>query len=213
MMRFGLFGALALLVNLLLFLLMSAIVRNNQMRLEESEMVSLVDLVHTREPEPPPPPTRRPPPPEPPEPVKPQPLPRPDLSPPPRPMPMRLPAPRIELNLALQMDGGPYIGDMLAPAAPAIISARELTPLVTLPPRYPPTARARRIEGFVEVEFTVDRNGGTSDIRVLAAEPAGVFERATEQAIHRWRFQAHVVEGKAVAVRATQRVDFHLGEP
>ncbi len=212
MMRFGLFGAFALLVNLLLFLLMSAMVRHGQMRLEENEAVSLVDFVRSREPEPPPPATRRPPPPEPPKQVKLLPLPRPDLPPPPRPMPTHLPAPRIQLDLAIQMDAGPYLGEVLVPSAPALISARELTPLVTLPPRYPPTAKARRIEGFVEVEFSVDTDGKTADIRIIDAEPAGVFERAAQRAIRRWRFQAHVVEGKAVAVRARQRVDFRLSE-
>ena len=82
---------------------------------------------------------------------------------------------------------------------------------MTLPPRYPPTARARRIEGFVEVEFTVKTDGSTADIRIIRAEPSSVFDRTTEQAIHRWRFQAHRVDGKPMAVQARQRVDFRLG--
>jgi outer membrane biosynthesis protein TonB len=37
-----------------------------------------------------------------------------------------------------------------------------------------------------------------------------VFERATTQAVRRWRFQAHRVDGNPVAIRARQRVDFLL---
>ncbi len=75
---------------------------------------------------------------------------------------------------------------------------------------YPPTARARRLQGYVEVEFTVNEEGGVQDIEVIGSEPAGAFDRAALRAIRRWKFEPHRVGGKAVAVRARQRVDFKL---
>ncbi len=210
MIRFGLFAALAALVNVLLFVLMG-LVQHGQMRLDAMEGVYLVDFIRTPEPDPPPPQSHKPPPPEPPEPARLQTLPQMPMPAPARPAPPQLLAPQVNLELELRMDGGPYIGELLpAPAAVSVIPARALTPLVTLPPRYPPTARARRIEGFVETEFTVGTDGGTADIRIIKAQPEGVFERAAERAIRRWKFHAHRVNGEPMAVRARQRVDFRL---
>ena len=209
MTRLGLAVALALLINLLLFILMSAMVRNSQTRLDNDPAPTLVDFIRPENPEPEPPEHRRPPP-QPPKPPAPQPLPRLEAATPPRPSPRPMPIPAVELDLELQMEGGPYLGDMIAPQAPAFIDARELTALLTRPPRYPAAARARRSQGFVEVEFTVTEEGDTEDISVLRAEPTGVFERAAERAVRRWRFEPHVVDGKPSAVRARQRFDFQL---
>lgn len=209
MIRFSLFAVLALGVNLLLFSLMSAMVQHSRLRLDATDVVALVDFVRPRE-QARPPPRRRVPPPQAPPPARLQALPRPTMPSPPKPSALRVAAPRVNLQLDLQLDGGPYIGDMLAPPPPAVISARDLTPLVTLPPRYPRSARSRRIEGFVEVEFTVEKDGTVADIHVVNAEPSGVFERSAQRAVRRWKFQAHVVDGEPVAVRARQRMDFKL---
>ena len=200
---------LAALVNLALFALMSAMVSQGRSQLADSTLVQLVDFVRP-EPveEPEPKRLREPPPPPEPPPVM-QPLPKVEL-PQPSALPPRLRAPKVSLDLPLQLDGGPYLGDMLAESAPGVMLARDLTPLVTPPPFYPRKARVRRKEGYVEVEFTVDKQGGVRDIRVIAANPPGLFERAAKRAIGRWKFEPHRVGGEAVAVRARQRVEFKL---
>ena len=200
---------LAALVNLALFALMSAMVSQGRSQLADSTLVQLVDFVRP-EPveEPEPKRLREPPPPPEPPPVM-QPLPKVEL-PQPSALPPRLRAPKVSLDLPLQLDGGPYLGDMLADSGPGVMLARDLTPLVTPPPFYPRKARVRRKEGYVEVEFTVDKQGGVRDIRVIAANPPGLFERAAKRAIGRWKFEPHRVGGEAVAVRARQRVEFKL---
>lgn len=200
----------AALINLLLFALMSAMVSHSASRLADSTWVQVVDFIRpklAREP----PPKHRPPPPPPPEPPAARPLT--ELKPPPlaNPSPQRLPAPKMSLDLPMQIAGVPYLGDMLPEqASPQIVLAKDLTPLVTPPPMYPPTARARRLQGYVEVEFTVNEEGGVEDIVVIGSEPAGAFDRAALRAIRRWKFEPHRVGGKAAAVRARQRVDFKL---
>lgn len=209
-MRIGAALLLAALVNLALFTLMSAMVGQGRSRLADSTLVQMVDFVRpdpVEEPEPKR--LREPPPPRPKPPPAMQPLPQVEL---PRPnvLPPRLRAPKVSLDLPLQLDGDPYLGDMLAESGPPVMLARDLTPLVTPPPFYPRTARVRRRQGFVEVEFTVDKEGGVRDIRVIGADPPGLFERAAKRAISRWKFEPHRVEGEAVAVRARQRVEFKL---
>jgi len=185
-------------------------VRHGQLQLEVVETVAFVDFIRQEPPQPPSPRQRRETPP-PPRSAPPPALPRLAVDAPSSALAPRPPVLEPRLDLDLQLGAGPYLGTMAAPAVPALVSARELTALSTPAPRYPRKARSRRIEGFVEVEFTVDENGDTANIRILAAEPEGVFERSTERAVGHWRFQPHRVNGKAVPIRARQRVDFRLG--
>jgi protein TonB len=55
-------------------------------------------------------------------------------------------------------------------------------------PTYPRNALTRRVAGWVEVAFTVDTSGRTRDVRVINADPPGIFEKAALAAVNRWRF-------------------------
>lgn len=57
-------------------------------------------------------------------------------------------------------------------------------------PRYPLSARNRRIEGRVQVAFTIQPDGTVADARAVSAQPQGVFEEAALAAASRWRFEA-----------------------
>lgn len=124
-----------------------------------------------------------------------------------------LPVSRVELDLPLDLGAGPYLGEVLAEIpnqAPDLILASELMPVAQVPPQYPLQAKRRHLEGYVDVEFTVDREGRVSDPKILAADPPNVFNRAVLQALRHWRFEPRLVDGLAVAVRAKQRIDFNL---
>lgn len=56
-------------------------------------------------------------------------------------------------------------------------------------PAYPRNAAQRRVSGWVDVGFALDGRGRPADLRILAAEPAGVFEEAALVAVERWRFE------------------------
>jgi TonB family protein len=73
----------------------------------------------------------------------------------------------------------------------------ELSPLISVAPKYPPAAASSRVEGFVEVNFTVTALGEVENASVSAAEPPGVFDQAALAAIARWRYNA--VEGRETA--------------
>lgn len=124
-----------------------------------------------------------------------------------------LPVSRVELDLPLDLGTGPYLGEVLSEIpsqAPDLILASELMPVSQIPPRYPLHAKRRHLEGYVDVEFTVDREGRVSDPKIVAADPPKVFDRAVLQALRHWRFEPRLVDGLAVAVRARQRIDFNL---
>ena len=57
-------------------------------------------------------------------------------------------------------------------------------------PRYPPMALNRKIEGSVELAFTIKADGSVSDVRVLSANPPGIFEDAAIATTRHWQFEA-----------------------
>ncbi len=84
----------------------------------------------------------------------------------------------------------------------------QLPPLLSSrPPVYPPRALRQGTTGWVHMAFTILPNGSVSDIKVLAAEPLGVFERESIKALEQWQFDA-----SSKSVRAQQRFDFTIDE-
>lgn len=86
----------------------------------------------------------------------------------------------------------------------------DIVPLVVIRPVFPHEAALAGIEGWVKVEFTITPTGTVTDARVVAAEPARMFNREAIRAILKWKFKPRVVDGVAVERRATQRIDFSL---
>jgi protein TonB len=76
--------------------------------------------------------------------------------------------------------------------------------------RYPSAAMRARQAGWVLVSFTVDADGGTSDVKVLDSQPGRVFDRAATDAIKRYRFTPAMKDGVAVTSVKQQRIEFKL---
>lgn len=87
---------------------------------------------------------------------------------------------------------------------------RDLEQLTATEPVYPPAALRDRVEGWVEVDFTVTEAGVVREIEIVAAEPRGVFEAAATAAIGAWRFQPRVVNGRPVAQRSSVTLRFNV---
>ncbi len=85
-----------------------------------------------------------------------------------------------------------------------------LIPLERTEPAYPSSARRRNIEGWVQVQFVVNEHGKPEAIRVLAAEPEGIFESSVIKTVGRWRFRPGTVNGVAVRVLVEQTIRFQL---
>ena len=91
--------------------------------------------------------------------------------------------------------------------------AREILPLVSIPPDYPPRALAQGIEGWVRIQFTISVNGSVKDAIVVAADPENVFDQAALAAIARWRYNPRIVNGQAVErVGVQTEIRFELTE-
>ena len=77
---------------------------------------------------------------------------------------------------------------------------KGLVPIVQPAPVYPPRARARGLEGFAIVEFTVTAQGTTRDIRIVETSHTGIFDRPTIEAAENIIYKPRMVDGKAVDV-------------
>ncbi len=87
------------------------------------------------------------------------------------------------------------------------------TPLVRVSPIYPIRAANRGIEGWVEIEFTIDRDGGVILPRVVNAEPSAIFNRSALRAVSQWRYRPPMQDGRPVrrdGVRVV--IEFRLKE-
>ena len=216
MMRIGLSLLLALLINGLLFTLMQQMVASREVNLNQADAV-LIDFIRIPDQSDIAPERRmRKPPPEPPEPsdqparqVQPVQV---AITPPP---PMPLPALKIDTPLmtAIEMDA-PYMGPVLANAPVNsgldFVMAHELSPILATLPRYPMSLKRRGIEGYVEVEYTVTERGMVKNPVILKSVPHAGFGRSTARTIKGWKFHPYRKDGKPVATRVRQRIDFSL---
>lgn len=55
-------------------------------------------------------------------------------------------------------------------------------------PRYPQEALEKNLEGYVKFEVTISPQGDVTNVKVLSAEPPGVFEEATIEAVETWKY-------------------------
>jgi protein TonB len=95
-----------------------------------------------------------------------------------------------------------------APAAEAAPSAADFRRIRYVAPVYPDAALRRGQSGDVRVRLTVDSDGRVSDVQVLSATPAGVFERAAVNAVRKWRFEPIVRNGRAIEASVTSTISF-----
>jgi bla regulator protein blaR1 len=77
-------------------------------------------------------------------------------------------------------------------AAPALVPANPSpvapTPIHMRQPVYPLAALMRGLEGKVVLEFGLAADGSVRDLRVVGAEPAGVFDQAATRAMRGWTY-------------------------
>ena len=159
------------------------------------------------------------PPPDQPEPVpepEPQPEPEPAEAPPPPPMAeldsaiggVDIPVPGLDANEIDpsagegEGDGDLVMTDETVDQAPQPAARLEL--------EYPAGAKREGVEGYVTVSLLIDDRGEVQRVRVLEADPEGVFEQAATRAARNWAFEPARYQGEAVKVWARQKIRFEL---
>jgi len=181
---------LASLVAFALVFTMQYLVATADRSLDESNVSYFVDFVRIkrdetvkqrqRKPEKPPPPKTPPPEPPPPE------MDQAD------PTAEKISVAAISVDTDISMTSG---GISLAPGD------SEYLPVVKVAPVYPRRALQRGIEGWVLLEFTVTKQGGTKDIVVVSSDPASsIFHRAAVRAAAKFKYKPRTEDGKPIEV-------------
>jgi protein TonB len=97
------------------------------------------------------------------------------------------------------------VGDLGGNASVAASDA-EYLPIVVIQPQYPNRALQRGIEGWCQVMFTVDENGGVLDPVVVDADPPDIFNSASLRAVQRFKFNPRTKDGQPVKTPGVQYV-------
>lgn len=119
------------------------------------------------------------------------------------PTPMLIP---MNLDLTLSYSGtGPYLGPMGIDRN----ADGDVIPLVRIQPIYPRKAALDRLEGWVEVEFTITETGSVTDVKVQGYSDR-IFVRPAVRSILKWKFKPRIENGQALSRRATQIMEFKL---
>lgn len=72
----------------------------------------------------------------------------------------------------------------------------ESRPIFRMSPKYPPEAAQKGLEGWVELQFTIDASGAVKDIKVTDAQPKRIFDKEARRALKKWKYKPLVVEGQ-----------------
>jgi protein TonB len=95
-----------------------------------------------------------------------------------------------------------------AAAAPAVVPSTALKLVRSAAAEFPQRALEMLVSGWVEMEFTVARDGSVKDIAVTNSEPKRTFDAAAVAALRRYRYQPVVRNGETVEQRAKMRMRF-----
>ena len=200
MLRYIIAIALSVAVTFLLFFGMQSLIQSGEGALTDPPRGSVLDFVRVKKESAPEQKDRKPQ-----KPPKPQ-----DPPPPMEAPPMESPDPNAtaastDFGADIQADVGLEGGLSLESGD------GEYLPIVKVQPIYPRRAQQRGIEGYVIVEFTVNKLGAVTNPFVVEADPESIFDQAALQAALKFKYKPRVVNGEAVEVAGVQnRITFKL---
>ena len=94
-----------------------------------------------------------------------------------------------------------------AGAAHAQSEPAPLRPMIQVEPEYPERAIEQGIQGYVELDVTVDAEGTVERVAIVSSVPAGVFDEAARNAAMRWRYPPQAGRPPQNVV---ERIEFRL---
>ncbi|MBU2178420.1 MAG: TonB family protein [Gammaproteobacteria bacterium] len=109
----------------------------------------------------------------------------------------------VLLSLSVVMAGGLWLQQ------PAYAGDESAAPVMRVEPKYPIEAARQRITGYVQAHFNIKPDGSVSDIQIIKAEPADVFNKEAIRALGQWKYQPTANGVKD----ATVQLDFMMDPP
>ncbi len=75
-------------------------------------------------------------------------------------------------------------------------------------PAYPALARTARIQGAVELQAVIGKEGRIERLQVLRGHP--MLVKAAVEAVQQWRYRPYILNGEPVEVETHVTVNFSL---
>ena len=97
-----------------------------------------------------------------------------------------------------------------APAAPVVVGGdvKQAKLISSIPPVYPPMAKAQHISGAVTIDALIDANGRVTAMKVISGPT--LLQEAAKDALKQWKYQPAMLDGKAVSMHLTVTIQFRL---
>jgi len=114
-----------------------------------------------------------------------------------------------EGNLSGLVASGPVSLPKAAPTALKIsqgVSQGLIIKRVT--PRYPASAQVMHLQGSVQLEATINKEGNITNLKALSGDP--VLTRAAIEAVRQWRYKPYYLDGAPVEIQTQITVTFKL---
>ena len=100
------------------------------------------------------------------------------------------------------------LGDELNP-----VDGSDYVPILKANPVYPRRALARKIEGYVILEYTVSKSGSIKAPKILESKPASIFDASALKAASEYKYLPRIVNGEPIDVNGvTTRIVFEFLE-
>ena len=93
-----------------------------------------------------------------------------------------------------------------------LLGEQDIGPSPMLAPlaEIPALDLSRDVRGIVQLDVLVDADGSVSNVRVIDASPAGIYEQQAITEVETRRYEPEYVDGRAVATRRLEIVDFQV---
>jgi TonB family protein len=102
--------------------------------------------------------------------------------------------------------------DPVSPSASSPSVTQEPRLVQHVPAAYPPSAASRGIEGVVDVSFWVAKDGTVTDVTVVHADPADVFNHSAIAAVSRWKYEPKTLNGAPVEAHMQLQLQFKMDQ-
>jgi protein TonB len=75
-------------------------------------------------------------------------------------------------------------------------------------PKYPPNALSMRVQGIVQLDATINKEGSITNLKVTSGD--AVLARAATDAVKQWRYKPYYLNGEPVEIQTQITVNFKL---
>ena len=77
-----------------------------------------------------------------------------------------------------------------------------------VPPKYPVPALQRRVEGAVDLQATISKNGDITAVKALSGDAQLAY--AAVQAVKQWKYKPYLLDGEPIEIQTQITVNFKL---